>query len=53
MTKLKAMAAVTPSRGLRFFADSFSKTPELVGTKVQRRVFDDVATAGEWLEQVV
>ena len=50
---LKAMAAVTSSRGLRFFADKFSKTLELVGTKVQIKVFDDVAAAREWLEQVV
>ncbi|MDP2273206.1 MAG: hypothetical protein Q8K32_20885 [Archangium sp.] len=50
---LKAMAAVTTSRPLRFFADRFSQTLELVGTKVQIKVFENAAAAREWLEQVV
>jgi hypothetical protein len=50
---LRAMAAVTSSRGLRFFADNFSKTLELVGTKVPIKVFDSATAAREWLEQVV
>ncbi len=50
---LKAMAAVTTSRPLRIFADSFSKTLGLVGTKVPIKVFQNAAAAREWLEQVV
>lgn len=47
------MAAVTTSRGLRFFADRFSQTLELVGTKVPIKVFENAAAARAWLEQVV
>ena len=47
------MAAVTTSRPLRIFADSFSKTLGLVGTKVPIKVFQNAAAAREWLEQVV
>lgn len=50
---LKAMAAVTHSKGLRVLADSFSKTLELVGAKVPIKVFDNAAAAREWLEKVV
>lgn len=50
---LKAMAAVTSSRALRFLADNFSKTLAIVGTKVPIKVFDDAKAAREWLEQVV
>lgn len=50
---LKAMAAVTSSKGLRVLADSFSKTLELVGTKLPIKVFDDAAAARAWLQQVV
>src|SRR4051812_42634736 len=50
---LKGMAAVTSSKGLRLFADSFSKTLEVVGTKLPIKVFANVAAAREWLEQVV
>lgn len=49
----RAMAAVTMSRPLRFFADRFSSTLELVGTKVQIKVFETEAEARAWLEQVV
>lgn len=50
---LKAMAAVTNSRGLKFFADNFSKTLELVGTKMPIKVFENAAAARDWLNQVV
>ncbi len=50
---LKAMAAVTSSRPLKFLADNFSRTLELVGTKVPIKVFESEAAAREWLEQVV
>ena len=50
---LKAMAAVTNSRPLATLANRFSQTLELVGTKVQIRVFESVGEAKEWLEQVV
>ena len=49
----RAMAAVTASRPLTFFASNFSKTLELVGAKVQIKVFQDATGAREWLEQVV
>ncbi|MFT3707026.1 MAG: STAS/SEC14 domain-containing protein [Archangium sp.] len=50
---LRAMAAVTSSRPLRFFAQNFSKTLELVGAKVQIKVFETADLARAWLEQVV
>lgn len=50
---LKAMAAVTTSRPLQFFADKFSQTLGLVGAKVQIKLFDDAAGARAWLEEVV
>lgn len=49
----KAMAAVTTSRPLRFLADNFSRTLELVGARVQIKLFETAALAREWLEQVV
>lgn len=50
---LRAMAAVTGSRPLKLLADSFSRTLDLIGTKVQIKVFDDATAARAWLEQVV
>lgn len=50
---LKAMAAVTSSRPLTFFASNFSKTLELVGTKVPIKVFENATAARDWLNQVV
>jgi hypothetical protein len=40
-------------RPLTFFASNFSKTLEIVGTKVPIKVFENATAAREWLEQVV
>lgn len=47
------MAAVTSSRALGFLADKFSKTLELIGTKVPIKVFDSADAARQWLDQVL